>query len=60
MKRLTGRVILEIGGGAVAMIGAAIAAISSASDKTWVGVWVGVGCILLGWAAFTISQLEEK
>jgi hypothetical protein len=60
MKKLTGRIIMEMVGGAVAMVGAAIAAISSASDKTWIGVWVGVGCILLGWAAFTISQLEEK
>jgi hypothetical protein len=60
MKRLTGRIILELVGGAVAMIGAAIAAISSRSDKNWVGLWVGVGCILLGWAAFTISQMEEK
>jgi hypothetical protein len=51
---------MELVGGAVAMVGAAVAAISSASDKTWIGVWVGVGCILLGWAAFTISQLEEK
>ena len=60
MKRLTGKVILEVTGGAVAMIGAAVAAISSTSDKTWIGVYVGVGCILLGWAAFTISQIEEE
>ena len=60
MKRLTGKMVMDIVGGAVAMIGAAIAAISSASDKTWLGVWVGVACILLGWAAFTFSQLEEK
>lgn len=51
---------MELAGGGVAMVGAAVAAISSASDKTWIGVYVGVGCILLGWAAFTISQIEEK
>jgi hypothetical protein len=60
MKRFTGKFLMEIGGGAVAMIGAVIAAISSASDKTWFGVYVGVGMIVVGWAAFSISQIEEK
>lgn len=60
MKRLTGKVILELVGGGIAMLGATIAALSSTSDKSWIGVYVGVGCILLGWAAFTISQIEEE
>lgn len=60
MKRLTGKIIMEIAGGGIAMVGAGIAALSSTSDKTWIGVYIGVGCILLGWAAFTISQIEEK
>ncbi len=60
MKRLTGKVIMEVFAGGLAMAGAAIAAISSSSDKLWIGVYIGVGCILLGWAAFTISQIEEK
>lgn len=51
---------MEMAAGAVAMVGAAVAALSSSSEKAWIGVWVGVGCILLGWAAFTISQIEEK
>jgi hypothetical protein len=60
MKRLTGKVILEMFGGGVAMIGAAIAALCSTSDRSWIGVYVGVGCILVGWAAFTFSQIEEE
>jgi hypothetical protein len=60
MRRLTGKVLLELLGGGVAMTGATIAAISSNSDKSIIGVYVGVGCILLGWAAFTISQIEEE
>jgi hypothetical protein len=60
MKRLTGKVLMELFGGGVAMTGATIAAISSNSEKSMVGVYVGVGCILLGWAAFTISQIEEN
>jgi hypothetical protein len=60
MKRLTGKVIMELLGGGVAMTGATIAAISSNSEKSMIGVYVGVGCILLGWAAFTISQIEEN
>jgi hypothetical protein len=47
-------------GGGIAMTGAIIAAISSRSEKGWIGIYVGIGCILLGWAAFTISQIEEK
>jgi hypothetical protein len=60
MKRLTGKMIMELVGGGVAMTGATIAAISSNSEKSMIGVYVGVGCILLGWAAFTISQIEEN
>lgn len=60
MRRFTGKVILELIGGAAAFSGATIAAISSNSDKSMIGIYVGVGCILLGWAAFTISQIEES
>lgn len=59
MKRLTGKILMELIGGLVAMSGATIAAISSNSSKSMVGVYIGVGCILLGWAAFTISQIEQ-
>lgn len=59
MQRLTGKVVLELIGGGIAMTGATIVAISSNSDKSLIGIFVGVGCILLGWAAFTISQIEE-
>jgi hypothetical protein len=60
MKRLSGKIILELIGGALAMTGAGVAAISSSSDKLRIGVYIGIACIFLGWAAFTVSQLEEK
>jgi hypothetical protein len=59
MRGLTGKVVLELFGGGVAMAGATIAAISTNSEKSMIGIYVGVGCIFLGWAAFTISQIEE-
>ena len=60
MRRWNGKVILELAGGAVAMAGATVVAFSSNTDKSMIGIFVGVGCILLGWAAFTISQIEEE
>ena len=60
MKKLTTKVVVELTGGALALGGAALAAISSQYPRWWIGVYVGVGCILFGWAAFTISQIEEK
>jgi hypothetical protein len=59
MKRLPGKVLLELFGGLVAMTGATIAAVSSNSNKSMIGIYIGVACILLGWAAFTISQIEQ-
>jgi hypothetical protein len=50
---------MELIGGLAAITGATIAAVSSNSGKSMIGVYVGVGCILLGWAAFTISQIEQ-
>ena len=59
MPHLTGKVVLELIGGGVALIGATTVAVSSNSDKSIIGIFVGIGCVLLGWAAFTISQIEE-
>lgn len=59
MRKLTGKVVLELIGGGVALVGATIVAVSSNSDKSIIGIFVGVACVFLGWAAFTISQIEE-
>ena len=60
MRRYNSKVILELVGGGAALIGATIVAVSSNADKSMIGLFVGAGCILLGWAAFTISQIEEE
>jgi hypothetical protein len=60
MKRFNAKVVLELAGGGIAMTGATITAVSSNWERSWIGIFVGVGCILLGWAAFTISQIEEN
>jgi hypothetical protein len=60
MRGLSGKIILELVGGTAAFVGATVASISSNSDKSMTGIYVGVGCIFLGWAAFTISHIEES
>ena len=55
----TPRIIAEFVGGLLA-IAAAFAAYFTGGRGFWIGVCVGAGCILLGAAALTLSQLQEK
>jgi hypothetical protein len=58
--KIPGRVLAELIGGLLAIIGAFAAYFSGLPDRFWVGVFVAVGCILLGVAAMSISQIQEK
>ena len=60
MNKLPTRVIVELVGGMVAIIGAFTLYFSGIPSGFWIGVFVGAGCILLGAAALTISQIQEK
>lgn len=57
--KLSGRVIVELVGGLLA-IAAAFTAYFFGSTGFWIGVCLGVGCILLGSAALTVQQFDEK
>jgi uncharacterized membrane protein HdeD (DUF308 family) len=57
--RFNGRVIVELVGGLVAIVAAFVAYFSN-FPGLWIGLCVGVGCILLGSAALTLSQMQEK
>ena len=57
--KFNGRVIAELVGGLIA-ITSAFAAYFSGAAGFWIGVCVGGGCILLGAAALTLSQMQEK
>lgn len=59
-NKLPGRVIAELVGGLAAIAAAFAAYFSGATDRFWIGLFVGIGCILLGYAALTISQIQEK
>jgi hypothetical protein len=54
-----GRIIAELVGGLIA-ITSAFAAYFTGAAGFWIGMFVGGGCILLGAAALTLSQIQEK
>jgi hypothetical protein len=60
MNKLPTRVIVELIGGLLAIAGAFAAYFSGIPSGFWIGSLVGAGCILLGAAALTISQIQEK
>ena len=57
---LSGRVIAELLGGLIAISCAFAAYFLGVSDRIWIGLCIGIGCILLGSAAFTLSQQQER
>ena len=57
--KFNGRVIVELVGGLVAIVSAFVAYFSG-SPGFWIGLFVGGGCILLGAAALSLSQMQEK
>jgi hypothetical protein len=58
--KIPSRVVVELVGGLLAITGAFVAYFSGLPDGFWIGILVGAGCILLGAAALTISQIQEK
>jgi hypothetical protein len=57
---LSGRVIAELLGGLIAIACAFAVYFLGVSDRFWIGACIGIGCILLGAAAFTLSQQQER
>ena len=58
--KLPGRVVAELVGGLVAIIGAFTVYFLGVHDRFWIGLCIGGGGILLGYAALTLSQMQEK
>jgi hypothetical protein len=58
--KLSHRVIAELSGGMVAIMAAFALYFAGTQDRLWMGICIGGGCILLGAAALTLSQLQEK
>jgi hypothetical protein len=58
--KLSARIIAELVGGILAICCAFAVYFLGLQDRLWMGVCIGVGCILLGAAALTLSQIQEK
>ena len=58
--KLPGRVIAELIGGIVAISCAFAVYFAGLQDRMWMGLCIGAGCILLGAAALSLSQMQEK
>ena len=58
--KLSGRVIIELAGGLIAIASAFALYFSGVPDRVWMGICIGGGCILLGAAALTLSTFQEK
>ena len=58
--KLSPRVVAELVGGLLALISAFAMYFLGVSDRLWIGLCIGAGCILMGAAALTLSQMQEK